>query len=171
MEVTLGQIYASFNLLNRVVDQQLPIRLAFRFTRLIRELNKEFQSLEKLRDELVKKYGEKVEDQEGSFRVSEDNREAFMTDFQDLLQEKVEVAWDLISIEDPGVDSLQLSVRELNVLGWLFTEFKTLADEAAAEVSAEAVAGEFAEDSKEPEAEAEAPSEAEAPAEATAEVG
>lgn len=177
MEITLGQIYASFNLLNRIVDQQLPIRLAFRFTRLIRELNKEFQSLEKLRDELVRKYGEESADQEGSFRVSEDNREAFMTDFQDLLKEKVEIAWELISIEDSGVASLQLSVRDLNILGWLFTEFKELADEAAAEVAAEAVEGELEEEASDSaetttgEAAAETTNEAEAPTKATAEVG
>lgn len=177
MEITLGQIYASFNLLNRVVDQKLPVRLAFRFTRLIRELNKEFQSLEKMRDDLVKKYGEEVEGQQGAFRVSDDNREAFMTDFQDLLQETVDISWELTSIEQPGFEALQLTVRELNILGWLFTEFKELADEAASEVAAEALEGEFegeATDSTETATEEAPPApaaEAEAPAEAAAEVG
>lgn len=166
MEVTLGQIYASFNLLNRIVDQQLPVRMAFRFTRLIRELNKEYTSLESLRDGLVKKYGESVEGQEGAFRVADDQREAFMTDFQDLLQETVEIQWELVSIEAPGLESLSLSVRELNILGWLFTEFKELADEAAAEVAAKAVEEELDTET----AEDEATAEAEAPVEATAEV-
>lgn len=171
MEVTLGQIYASFNLLNRVVDQQLPVRLAFRFTRLIRELNKEFTSLEKLRDGLVKKYGEGVEGQEGAFRVAEEHKETFMTDFQDLLQETVEIQWELISIEAPGLDALSLSVRELNILGWLFTEFKELADEAAAEVAAAAVEEELDAETAAAtaaEATADAPAESETPAEATA---
>ncbi len=170
MEVTLGQIYASFNLLNRIVDQQLPIRLAFRFTRLIRELNTEFQALEKLRDELVKKYGEAVEGQEGAFKVADDQREAFMADFQDLLQETVEIAWELVSVETPGFEALSLSVRELNILGWLFTEFKELADEAAAQVAADAVEEELDAEA-EATTETEATDEAEAPTEATAEVG
>lgn len=174
MEVTLGQIYASFNLLNRIVDQSLPIRLAFRFTRLIRELNTEFQALEKLRDELVKKYGEEVEGQEGAFKVAEDQREAFMKDFQDLLQETVEIAWELVSVETPGFEALSLSVRELNILGWLFTEFKELADEAAAEVVDAALEADLdAESTETAEATAtEAPAaEAEAPVEEPAEVG
>ncbi len=174
MEVTLGQIYASFNLLNKVVDQQLPVRLAFRFTRLIRELNKEYTSLETLRDGLVKKYGEAVEGQEGSFRVSEDKREEFMTDFQDLLTETVDIAWELVSVEAPGLESLSLSVRELSILGWLFTEFKELADEAAAEVAAAAVAEELDDETAEAtatEATADESAEAEAPVEAPAEVG
>ncbi len=170
MEVSLGQIYASFNLLNRIVDQQLPIRLAFRFTRLIRELNTEYQSLEKLRDELVKKYGEAVEGQEGAFKVSEDKREDFMTDFQDLLKETVDIGWELVSVETPGFEALSLSVRELNILGWLFTEFKELADEAAAQVAADAVEEELDAEA-EATTETEATEEAEAPAEATAEVG
>ncbi len=170
MEVSLGQIYASFNLLNRIVDQQLPIRLAFRFTRLIRELNTEYQSLEKLRDELVKKYGEAVEDQEGAFKVSEDKREDFMTDFQDLLKETVDIGWELVSVETPGFEALSLSVRELNILGWLFTEFKELADEAAAQVAADAVEEELDAEA-EATTETEATEEAEAPTEATAEVG
>ena len=61
MEVTLGQIYASFNLLNRIVDQTLPIRLAYLFTRLIRELNTEYHALYKLRVVLVKNYGSEAE--------------------------------------------------------------------------------------------------------------
>ncbi len=170
MEVSLGQIYASFNLLNRIVDQQLPIRLAFRFTRLIRELNTEYQSLEKLRDELVKKYGEAVEGQEGAFKVSEDKREDFMTDFQDLLKETVDIGWELVSVETPGFEALSLSVRELNILGWLFTEFKELADEAAAQVAADAVEEELDAEA-EATTETEATDEVEAPAEATAEVG
>jgi len=170
MEVSLGQIYASFNLLNRIVDQQLPIRLAFRFTRLIRELNTEYQSLEKLRDELVKKYGEAVEGQEGAFKVSEDKREDFMTDFQDLLKETVDIGWELVSVETPGFEALSLSVRELNILGWLFTEFKELADEAAAQVAADAVEEELDAEA-EATTETEATDEAEAPAKATAEVG
>ncbi len=174
MEVTLGQIYASFNLLNKVVDQALPVRLAFRFTRLIRELNKEYTSLETLRDGLVKKYGEAVEGQEGAFRVSEDKREEFMTDFQDLLTETVDIAWELISVEAPGLESLSLSVRELNILGWLFTEFKELADEAAAEVAAAAVAEELDAETTEAtktEATTDESDEAEAAVEAPAEVG
>lgn len=168
MEVTLGHIYASFNLLNRVVDQSLPVRLAFRFTRLIRELNKEYTSLETLRDGLVKKYGAAIEGEKGGFKVSDDNREAFMADFKELLEETVNVEWELISIEAPGLESLSLSVRELNILGWLFTEFKELADEAAAEVAAAAVEDQLEDDV---EATTDAPVEAETPTEATAEVG
>jgi len=174
MEVTLGQIYASFNLLNKVVDQTLPVRLAWRFTRLIRELNKEYTALETLRDGLVKKYGEAVEGQEGSFRVSEDKREEFMTDFQDLLTETVDIEWELVSVEAPGLESLSLSVRELSILGWLFTEFKELADEAAAEVAAAAVAEELDDETAEAtatEATADESAEAEAPVETPAEVG
>ncbi len=167
MEVTLGQVYTSFTLLSRVADQQLPIRLAFRFTRLIRELNKEWTSLEKLRDGLIKRHGEEVEN--GSFTVPAENRAAFFTEFQELLSETVEVAWDLVSIEEPGLSSLELSVKDLNTLGWLFTEFKQMADEAAAELAAEAIEGELADSDTEAEAaDGEATAE---PVEEAAEVG
>lgn len=170
MEVTLSQVYSSFTLLGRIVDQKLPIRMAFRFTRLIRELNKEWTSLEKLRDGLIKKYGAEKEDQKGAFTVPTENREAFFKEFQELLKETVQVEWDLVSIEEPGLASLELSVKDLSVLGWLFTEFKQMADEAAAEVAAEAIEGELADS----DAEAEAPADAEAtaePVETPAEVG
>lgn len=166
MEVTLGQVYTSFNLLGRIVDQQLPIRMAFRFTRLIRELNKEWTSLEKLRDGLIKQYGEEVEGQAGSFTVPPDNRAVFFKEFQELLSETVQVEWDLVSIEEPGLASLELSVKDLNTLGWLFTEFKQMADEAAAEVAAEAIESELADE----DTEVEAPVETEA-AEASVSMG
>ena len=168
MEVTLGHVYSSFNLLSRIVDQKLPIRMAFRFTRLIRELNKEWTSLEKLRDGLIKQHGEQVEGgADGSFTVPPANREAFFVEFQELLAETVEVEWDLVSIEEPGLSELQLSVKDLSTLGWLFTEFKQMSDEAAAEAAAEAIEGELADS----DAEAAAPTEAEATVEEPAEVG
>ncbi len=171
MEVTLGHVYSSFNLLSRIVDQKLPIRMAFRFTRLIRELNKEWTSLEKLRDGLIKQHGEQVEGgADGSFTVPPANREAFFLEFQELLAETVEVEWDLVSIEEPGLSELQLSVKDLSVLGWLFTEFKQLADEAAAEVAAEAIASELADSDAETEDTPDAEATAE-PVEEPAEVG
>ena len=167
MEVTLSQVYTSFNLLSRIVDQKLPIRMAFRFTRLIRELNKEWTSLEKLRSGLIETHGEAVEGQKGSFTVPPENREAFFKEFQELLSETVQVEWDLVSIEEPGLASLELSVKDLSVLGWLFTEFKQMADEAAAEVAAEAIESELDDEATE----AEATTDAEATVEEPAEVG
>ncbi len=167
MEVTLGQVYTSFNLLARIVDQKLPIRMAFRFTRLIRELNKEWTSLEKLRDGRIKEHGAESAEQKGSFTVPPENREAFFTEFKELLDETVQVEWDLVSIEEPGLASLELSVKDLSTLGWLFTEFKEMSDEAAAEVATEAIEGELADS----DAEAATPTEAEATVEEPAEVG
>lgn len=148
MEVTLGQVYSSFSILSKLVDQKLPIRLAFRFTKLIRTLNTEYQSLEALRDKLVRKFGETVEGQEGSFRVPDTNRKEFVSEFQDLLNETVTIPWEPISIEELG-ESASLSVRELNQVGWLFSEFVELAAEAARETAEETAEEDF-EDTEEP---------------------
>lgn len=150
MEVTLGQIFASFNLIGRIVDQSLPIKLAWRFTKLIKGLNQEYQSLEKLRDGLVRKHGEEVEGQDGAFRVTEESREGFMREFQELLSTEVEVDWDLISVDEVA-DSLKFSVRELSNIGWLFTEFAELSAAAAEEVAAEAAEAELVEEVEEAE--------------------
>lgn len=142
MEVTLGQVYASFSILSKLVDQKLPIRLAFRFTKLIKSLNEEYQALEKLRDGLVKKFGEKIEGQDGAFRVPDTRRKEFIAEFQELLNESVTIPWEPISIDAVG-ESAALSVRELNQVGWLFSEFVELAAEASRETAAAAAEEDF----------------------------
>tara|TARA_Y100001938_G_C8095082_1_gene437590 strand:- start:1163 stop:1591 length:429 start_codon:yes stop_codon:yes gene_type:complete len=140
MKVTLRNIYGASNILGLLVEQQLPIRIAFRLTRLITRLNEEYSNLDNHRKKLVEEYGEAIKESDPnnpSYTFSEENQQKFTEQFNELLDEKVEIEWEPISIEDLG-ENITISVRELNGIGFIFKEFEDIApatEEAKEEVA------------------------------------
>ena len=128
MKVTLRNIYGASNILGLLVEQQLPIRIAFRLTRLITRLNEEYSTLDQTRQKLIDEYGTKIKESDPdnpSFTFSEEDQQNFTKQFNELLDEEVEIEWEGISIDDLGSD-ITLSVKELNAIGFIFREFEDL---------------------------------------------
>ena len=128
MKVTLRNIYGASNILGVLVEQQLPIRIAFRLTRLITRLNEEYSTLDQTRQKLIDEYGTKIKESDPdnpSFTFSEEDQQNFTKQFNELLDEEVEIEWEGISIDDLGSD-ITLSVKELNAIGFIFKEFEDL---------------------------------------------
>ena len=88
--------------------------------------------LEQLEEQIEKIYGELNPKEESMVLVSEDKEEE--------LDEEIEIEWDPISIDDLGT-GLNMSVREISAIGFIFREFedivsKELQEESKEEVSA-----------------------------------
>ena len=135
MKVTLKNIYGASNILGLMVEQQLPIRIAFKLTRLITRLNEEYTNLDTTRRTLLKKYGTESENSDPnnpSYTFTSENQENFAKEFNDLLEEEVKIDWDPLSIDDLG-SGLTLSVRELNAIGFIFKEFEDIVPEPVRE--------------------------------------
>jgi len=135
MKVTLKNIYGASNILGLLVEQQLPIRIAFKLTRLITRLNEEYTNLDTTRRTLLKKYGTESENSDPnnpSYTFTPENQDKFSNEFGELLEEKVEIDWDPLSIDDLG-SGLTLSVRELNTIGFIFKEFEDIMPETVQE--------------------------------------
>ena len=137
MKVKLGQIFAANPILGKLVEQQLPIRVAYRLTRLITRLNEEYYALDSQRIKLLEEYGTPVDGVEGQFQFTPENQAKFQEQFNELLSEDVELDWQPISIDDLGRQT-NLSVKELSSIGFLFQELEDLYEEA--EEPAEATA-------------------------------
>ena len=58
--MVLGEIVAGIEAINKVLDAPLKARTAFRLGRLSKELSPHFETYEKVRQELLEKFGEKV---------------------------------------------------------------------------------------------------------------
>tara|TARA_Y100001963_G_scaffold160166_1_gene268533 strand:+ start:3964 stop:4380 length:417 start_codon:yes stop_codon:yes gene_type:complete len=132
MKVKLGQIYAANPILGKLVEQQLPIRVAYRLTRLITKLNDEYDALDTSRIKLLEEYGTPVDGVEGQFQFTPENQVSFQEEFNNLLSEDVDLDWQPISIDDLGRQT-NLSVKELSSIGFLFQELEDLYEEEAEE--------------------------------------
>ena len=78
MKVSLNRVYNSLSVFRKLMSQDLPVPVTYRFTNFFSVMDKEFTDIETKRLELVKKYGQ---DNDGTITVSEDNKEKFLKKF------------------------------------------------------------------------------------------
>jgi hypothetical protein len=83
--------------------------------KLLNALNAEVKLVEDQRLKLVKQYSE-----DGN-TVSEQNKEAFIKEFSEFLNDEIEVTWEPLNVDILG-DSIKLSVTDLAKIQYLFKE-------------------------------------------------
>jgi hypothetical protein len=118
MMIKLSQVYNSMEALNRLSELPIPVTISFKLAKLLKQLTNEIELLEKLRQKLIKQYGK--EDETGNFTVLEENKEVFFKEFTDLLNTKITIEFEPISID--LIKNLNLSISDMSRLDYLFKE-------------------------------------------------
>lgn len=98
IKLSLRQIASMVNSINSIMSLPLPAKDSYRLGVAAKLIQERIIVYEQARQNLVTKYGEKVE-KENVIRVKDENIEAFTKEIEGLLQETVEVNFDPISIE------------------------------------------------------------------------
>src|SRR5262249_22232382 len=97
MKFTLGQLVASKPALEKLLNNDLPVAVSFRLSKLIKSLNSELQHHEEERIKLVKKYGTT---NETGVAVLPDRFQEFVKDMDSLNGLEVNLDIKPVSIED-----------------------------------------------------------------------
>jgi hypothetical protein len=101
-------------------ESSLPIKVAYRLSKLLKKVSNEYDYFNTARITLVKKYGNETVD--GNFEVAEENRKTFFSDLSSLLEEDVsDFSFQPISLSDIP-DSVQLTVVEASTLESFFVD-------------------------------------------------
>jgi len=106
MKIKLSEILNSKDSIGKLLERELPIRISFRLTKLIKELDPELQIIEKHRIKLVEKYGKKNEEN-GNTEVSGDSVADFSKEFNTLLEEELDIDYEPIPIS--SLENISLS--------------------------------------------------------------
>jgi hypothetical protein len=114
MKVKLVDIYGSVATLNKLIDEPLPAKISFKLMKLLNQLNQEVKLVEDQRIKLIKKFSGEGDS------VTEENKEQFIKEFSEILEETTDISWEPVSIESLG--ELKMSVVELSKIQYLFTE-------------------------------------------------
>lgn len=112
----LGEIRNMKDPMIALLEKDLPIKEAWKLTKLVKAFDKELAEIEEFRVDLVKKLGEDGDG--GNTSVPEDKMEEFVNKFNELLQTDVDIEFDAIDIENLG--DIQTTAKELMVLGKIF---------------------------------------------------
>tara|TARA_Y100000310_G_scaffold80444_1_gene77099 strand:- start:618 stop:986 length:369 start_codon:yes stop_codon:yes gene_type:complete len=122
--MVLGEIVAGIEAINKLLDAPLKARTAFRLGKLSKELAPHFETYEKVRGELLEKFGEKVDsdDENGQVQYSFANgtAEKFQTELMAMLEEKVDVKVRKIKVAE--LNGANLTARDMMALEWLIAD-------------------------------------------------
>lgn len=97
MKIKIADMLGAAEALKSVAKIELPVKASYRLMRLGNKFMSEMKVFETKRMELLKKHGEELK--KGFIQVKEENQEAFSKDIQSLLDEEVNLDFDLIPIE------------------------------------------------------------------------
>ncbi len=122
--MVLGEIVAGIEAINKLLDAPLKARTAFRLGRLSKELSPHFETYEKVRQELLEKFGEKVDSDEENgqiqYNFANGTAEKFQTELISMLEEKVDVKVRKIKLSE--LNGANLTARDMMALEWLIAE-------------------------------------------------
>lgn len=131
VNVKLEELRRISGSLRSFLSKEMPIKQAYRMTKLAKLFDNELKTLEEQRILLVKKHGEKNKD--GNMEVTT-NIEAFNAELNELLKEEVEISYIPINLNEVG----QLAISPIEL-----SNIEMFIDEASIEDKAEDVTGHF----------------------------
>jgi len=117
MKLTLGDIRVMKDPMSKLLDNVLPIKVAWKLTKLVKSFDKELSEIEEFRINLIKKLG--VDSGDGSIKVPDDKMDGFIAEFHELLETEIDVEFDPIDIELLG-DNVSLSTKDLIMMDKVF---------------------------------------------------
>jgi hypothetical protein len=106
----LAELYALTRSLPKLTQKELPIKTSFKLLKFLKRSSEEIEIAEKTRIKLVEKYAKERKDGE-EMKVADENREKFQEEFSSLIEEEVNIDFELISIEELG--NISVSAMDL----------------------------------------------------------
>jgi hypothetical protein len=122
MKIKLSSLLAKKEALIQLVNKQLPVRASFKLGKTVRLINTELSEYEKVRTDLVKKYGKETEN--GDFTVIKDTPEmkSFQEELSQILDEEIEIDIQPISLSDLGEEITIESSHMSELIDFVITE-------------------------------------------------
>jgi len=115
--VKMIDVYNSVTALNVILEMKLPLKTSIKILGLVQELNNHLKSAEKIRLDLVEKYGKK--DKSGTLIVPDSKKQLFIDDLNKILFEtEVNISSELLEIDDFD-QNFQMSPSQLSLINYL----------------------------------------------------
>ena len=112
--IKLGDLKNVENIILRIINAELPIKLAFQINLMVDDLDEKLTKLENFRIGLVKKYGE--EDKNGNMQVLPKNMKDFSQELKELMDSDVDFKPVKIPLDVFDSANIKVTVKELNAL-------------------------------------------------------
>lgn len=108
MEMELKDLVNAKDGLIKIFNAELPIKISYKLSKLVKDLNEELNFFEEKRKKLIEKFGEKKGDK---IEVKQENLELFTNEMNELLKLKVEFKFEKIQLNE--IENVKLSSLEV----------------------------------------------------------
>jgi len=119
MEIELNDLLKMKEPLQRLINEKLPLKVAFRLNKLIKTVQENANIVEEERVKLVTRMGKKNK-KTGEIKVPDEKVQEFQESFLELMQEKIIIDDFKFSIEN--FEKVELTAADMNTLDFMFEE-------------------------------------------------
>ena len=119
----LGEVVTAMPAIQKLMDASLSASIAFRIAKFAKEVEPHVTTYEKVRQELLEKFGTKGDEEENGqvqYSFANGTSEKFMTELTNLLEEKVNLKFKKVKVSD--LEGAELTPRDMMSLEWALTD-------------------------------------------------
>lgn len=123
IKVKLIDIVNSREALSTLMNEKLPMVVSYKLAKIFKVVAPELDLLEEQRQKLIRELGEALsDDDDGAWRVTKANEKEFQRQFEELLQEDVELDFEPVpvSIFDALSEEIAIAPMELAKISFIF---------------------------------------------------
>ena len=99
MNLKLGDVRNSLDSLKKLLGTDLPVKVSYKLSKIVKKVNSEIKELEDKRIELIKQYGELKDEK---IEVKPENLVLFMSELQTLLDLEIDLDIQPIKLDELG---------------------------------------------------------------------
>lgn len=120
IEIQLKDIVNNIDLMQSIAQKTLSARSAFVVARMLREMDKEYQSFVNIRNDIVMQYamkddnGEVIRDDKGNVQIEKEQLQEFNQKINELLDTKLQLNVTQMTLND--LDGVSFTPREMMML-------------------------------------------------------
>lgn len=117
IELTVKEVMESVGVLNEIMEQPFHGALAFKISRIIRELRKEVESFNTERDKIIRVFSEKDENgkpvllENGNIKIRPDLVKECNDEFEKLLGTSIEINAEKLTLKD--MDEIEITPKKM----------------------------------------------------------
>jgi hypothetical protein len=119
MKTTLANVINSQEAINRLLARPLPAKTAYKLNKIVRKLMPEFDDFNKIRNDLIKKYGEPTGEGD-NFQVIKENMPLYTSELDEVVKEEVEINCNPLTLDD--LATCQITGQDMLALDYMIVE-------------------------------------------------
>ena len=100
LTIKLSEAIESYQNLLKIANLKCSAKTAFRFAKLLKELEPHIANFESVRNEKIKEYGDLIDDENQKYDFSDENKAKLESEIKEMINDDINLSFDKMIIDD-----------------------------------------------------------------------